>query len=46
MTANRVRLEGTAIEVTGELTNDTSESWSGEAGHGIGYQLFDDPTGP
>jgi lipopolysaccharide transport system permease protein len=43
--ASKITLEGNTIEVNGELTNGTAESWSQESGYGIGYQLFDDPTG-
>ena len=40
-----VLLEKSALQISGELTNRSQETWLPEDGWAVGYHLFDDPTG-
>jgi lipopolysaccharide transport system permease protein len=40
-----VHLEGRELKVRCRIENHSSEPWSSAAGFGLGYHLFDDPTG-
>jgi lipopolysaccharide transport system permease protein len=40
-----VLLENSALQIVGELSNQSLETWLPEDGWAVGYHLFDDPTG-
>jgi lipopolysaccharide transport system permease protein len=41
----QVALEGGALSIGGNLSNQSAEAWLPEDGWAAGYHLFDDPTG-
>jgi lipopolysaccharide transport system permease protein len=40
-----VSLEGSTLEVSGGIENQSGAAWSAQEGWAAGYHLFDDPTG-